>query len=101
MDKFSLTTAIDYVNGEPHIGHAYEKILCDIVFRHYKKRLDKCFFLTGVDEHGIKIQKTAKTLGISPKELCRSSAVVSSPVIRWLDTVQITRAFFWNLAAFI
>ncbi len=74
MEKFSLTTAIDYVNGAPHIGHAYEKILCDIIHRHYKKRADKTFFLTGVDEHGIKIQKTAKTLGITPKELCDKNA---------------------------
>ena len=70
MEKYSLTTAIDYVNGEPHIGHAYEKILTDILSRHYKKRADKVFMLTGTDEHGIKIQKTAKTLGITPKELC-------------------------------
>lgn len=70
MEKYSLTTAIDYVNGEPHIGHAYEKILTDIISRHYKKRADKVFMLTGTDEHGLKIQKTAKTLGITPKELC-------------------------------
>ena len=41
MEKFSITTAIDYVNGEAHIGHAYEKIFTDVVFRHYKKRADK------------------------------------------------------------
>ena len=70
MDKFYITTAIDYVNGAPHIGHAYEKILTDIIYRHFKQRIDKTFFLTGTDEHGIKIQKTAKELGITPKELC-------------------------------
>lgn len=74
MEKFSLTTAIDYVNGEPHIGHAFEKILTDIISRHYKKRADKVFMLSGTDEHGIKIQKTAKTLGITPKELCDKNA---------------------------
>lgn len=74
MEKFSITTAIDYVNGEAHIGHAYEKIFTDVVFRHYKKRADKAFFLTGTDEHGIKIQKTAKSLGVTPKELCDKNA---------------------------
>ncbi len=74
MEKFSITTAIDYVNGEPHIGHAYEKILTDVIFRHYKKRADKAYFLSGTDEHGIKIQKTAKSLEISPKELCDKNA---------------------------
>ena len=70
MDKYYLTTAIDYVNGAPHIGHAYEKILTDIIARHYSQRTDNMFFLTGTDEHGIKIQKTAASQGITPKELC-------------------------------
>ena len=70
MNKFMVTTAIDYVNGAPHIGHAFEKILTDVLYRHFKQRCDKTFFLTGTDEHGIKIQKTAAGLNISPKELC-------------------------------
>ena len=74
MDKYYLTTAIDYVNGAPHIGHAYEKILTDIIARHYSQRCDDVFFLTGTDEHGIKIQKTAAAKGISPKELCDENA---------------------------
>ena len=74
MDKFYLTTAIDYVNGAPHIGHAYEKILTDIIARHYSQRCDNVFFLTGTDEHGIKIQKTAAEKGITPKELCDENA---------------------------
>ena len=74
MDKYYLTTAIDYVNGAPHIGHAYEKILTDIIARHYSQRTDKLFFLTGTDEHGIKIQKTAASMGKTPKELCDENA---------------------------
>ncbi len=74
MEKFYLTTAIDYVNGAPHIGHAYEKILTDIIARHYSQRCDNVFFLTGTDEHGIKIQKTAAEKGITPKELCDENA---------------------------
>lgn len=74
MEKYYLTTAIDYVNGAPHIGHAYEKILTDIIARHYSQRCDDVFFLTGTDEHGIKIQKTAASKGVSPKELCDENA---------------------------
>lgn len=70
MEKYYLTTAIDYVNGAPHIGHAYEKILCDVIVRHYTQRCEDVYFLTGTDEHGIKIQKTAADKGISPKQLC-------------------------------
>lgn len=76
MNKFYLTTAIDYVNGAPHIGHAYEKIMADVIIRHKKQMLgDKdVYFLTGTDEHGIKIQKTAETNGITPQELCDQNA---------------------------
>ncbi len=74
MNKFYLTTAIDYVNGAPHIGHAYEKILTDVIARHFSQRCDNLFFLTGTDEHGIKIQKTAASQGITPKELCDANA---------------------------
>ena len=70
MERFYLTTAIDYVNGAPHIGHAYEKILTDVIARHYSQRCNDVFFLTGTDEHGIKIQKTAASQGLTPKELC-------------------------------
>lgn len=70
MEKFYLTTAIDYVNGAPHIGHAYEKILTDVIARHFCQRCDDVYFLTGTDEHGIKIQKTAAQKGISPQQMC-------------------------------
>jgi len=68
--KFYITTAIDYVNGLPHIGHAYEKIATDVIARHFKQRGNDVFFLTGSDEHGLKIQKTAQEAGLSPKEHC-------------------------------
>lgn len=70
QEKFYLTTAIDYVNGAPHIGHAYEKILSDVIVRHKRQLSDNVYFLTGTDEHGVKIQKTAAKKGITPKELC-------------------------------
>ena len=74
MEKFYATTAIDYVNGAPHIGHAYEKIVSDVIYRHYTQRCDNTFMLTGTDEHGIKIQKTAASRGITPQEMCDENA---------------------------
>lgn len=74
MTKFYLTTAIDYVNGAPHIGHAYEKIETDVIARHFRQRTDEVYFLTGTDEHGVKIQKTAAAQNITPQELCDTNA---------------------------
>lgn len=67
---FYITTAIAYSNGSPHLGHAYEQILTDVMARH--KRLDgyDVKFLTGMDEHGQKVAKTAEGLGLKPIELC-------------------------------
>lgn len=66
---FYITTAISYPNGAPHIGHAYEAIATDALARF--KRLDgyEVFFLTGTDEHGLKMVKTARDQGISTAEL--------------------------------
>ncbi len=66
--KFYITTAIDYVNGKPHIGHAFEKIIADCIARWKRIQGYEVFFLTGTDEHGIKNQKAAEELGISPQE---------------------------------
>jgi methionyl-tRNA synthetase len=70
MKKFYITTAIDYVNGLPHIGHAYEKIATDVIARHYRQRKSNVFFLTGTDEHGSKIEKTAASKNLTPKVFC-------------------------------
>src|SRR5277367_887100 len=70
MGKFYVTTAIDYVNAAPHIGHAYEKIAADILARYHRLKGDEVFFLTGVDEHGSNVQKAAQRAGIEPKEFC-------------------------------
>ncbi|MEI8039051.1 MAG: class I tRNA ligase family protein [Verrucomicrobiota bacterium] len=64
---FYLTTAIDYTNGSPHIGHAYEKVLADVLIRYRRLRGDEAFFLTGVDQHGQKVQQTAEKEGVSPE----------------------------------
>lgn len=63
---FFLTTAIDYTNGAPHIGHAYEKVLADVIARYRRLRGDEVYFLTGVDQHGQKVQQTAEKEGIHP-----------------------------------
>ena len=65
---FYVTTAIDYPNAEPHIGHAYQKVIADILARRHKLLGDEVFFLTGTDEHGKKIQEAAKGQNKSPKE---------------------------------
>jgi methionyl-tRNA synthetase len=66
MADFYITTAIDYVNGSPHIGHAYEKILTDVISRFRRLMGDKVYFLTGTDEHGQKVQQTARAKGVPP-----------------------------------
>src|SRR5579863_8402693 len=72
--KFYITTAIPYANGAPHIGHAYERIATDAIARF--KRLDgyDTFFVTGMDEHGQKMQQTAAREGITPQELADRTA---------------------------
>lgn len=66
--RFYVTTAIDYPNAEPHIGHAYQKVIADVIARWHKLRGDKVWFLTGTDEHGKKIEEAAEKSGKKPKE---------------------------------
>ncbi|ALW88333.1 methionine--tRNA ligase [Deinococcus actinosclerus] len=64
---FFITTAIDYANGAPHIGHVYEKILTDAIARYHRLAGRDVFFLTGTDEHGEKIAKAAAKAGQTPQ----------------------------------
>src|SRR3954454_1357211 len=66
MKSFYITTAIDYVNGSPHLGHAYEKVLTDDIAQFRRQMGDRVHFLTGTDEHGQKVQASARKLGIAP-----------------------------------
>lgn len=66
--KYYITTPIYYVNAKPHIGSTYTTILADILARYHRQFDDKTFFLTGTDEHGAKIEKTAEEKGIEPKQ---------------------------------
>ena len=70
MSSFYITTAIDYINGEPHLGHAYEKIGTDVVARYKRLRGVDVFFCTGTDEHSLNVLKCAEEEGLSPKEYC-------------------------------
>ncbi|MEP7016320.1 MAG: class I tRNA ligase family protein [Verrucomicrobiota bacterium] len=65
---FYVTTAIDYTNSAPHIGHAYEKVLADVIARYHRLKGEKVFFLTGVDQHGQKVQQSAAKAGVGPAE---------------------------------
>jgi methionyl-tRNA synthetase len=74
--RFYLTTAIDYVNGQPHLGHAYEKVIADVIARYHRSRGQETFFLTGLDEHGQKVQQAALAEGKDPQTYCDQLAVV-------------------------
>ncbi len=62
--KFYITTAIDYINGKPHIGHSYEKVAADVLARFHRAQGDDTRFLTGTDEHGAKIADFAQETGL-------------------------------------
>jgi methionyl-tRNA synthetase len=72
--RFYLTTAIDYVNGQPHLGHAYEKIVADVIARAHRSLGREVFFLTGLDEHGQKVQQAALAERKNPQEYCDTLA---------------------------
>jgi len=68
LSKFYITTAIDYANGDPHIGHAYEKIGADAIARYQRLRGHEVRFLTGLDEHGQKVAQAAAERGVAPQD---------------------------------
>jgi methionyl-tRNA synthetase len=73
---FYITTAIDYVNAAPHLGHAYEKIATDVIARFMRMTQGQpsVFFLTGTDEHGTKVEKTATSKGMDPQSFTNAIA---------------------------
>ncbi|HAM71154.1 MAG TPA: methionine--tRNA ligase [Verrucomicrobiales bacterium] len=72
---YYITTAIYYVNGQPHLGHAYEKVITDVIARSRRSLGEKVFFLTGLDEHGQKVQQAAQREGKTPQAYCDELAV--------------------------
>ena len=67
-EPYYVTTPIYYVNGEPHLGHAYTTIAADVATRHARRSGADAFFLTGTDEHGAKVAQAAAAAGVSPKQ---------------------------------
>jgi methionyl-tRNA synthetase len=85
MSKFYITTAIHYVNDDPHIGHMYENVVADVVARHRRRMGDDVWFLTGADEHGQKIERAAAKEGILPIELADRVVAKHHEMWRKLD----------------
>ena len=95
--RFYITTAIDYVNGQPHLGHAYEKVVSDVIARARRAAGEEVFFLTGVDEHGQKVQQAALAEGKDPQAYCDALAASWQDLARKLglsndDFVRTTQA---------
>jgi len=74
VKKFYITTAIDYVNADPHIGHAYEKIIADVLARWHRLKEEDVFFLTGTDDNASKNEEAAKKANIPVKEFVDKNA---------------------------
>ncbi len=72
--SFYITTPIYYVNAQPHLGHAYTTIACDVLARHMRQRGEDVFFLTGTDEHGEPVADAAHAQGLEPLELANRNA---------------------------
>ena len=70
---FYVATAIDYTNSAPHVGHAYEKVLADVIARYHRLKGERVFFLTGVDQHGQKVQQSAAKAGVAPEEFVKAT----------------------------
>ena len=85
MKNFYLTTAIDYANGSPHLGHAYEKILADVIARTKRLLGTNTRFVTGLDEHGQKVQQGAEKEGIEPQQRCDRIADEFKDVLERLE----------------
>ena len=74
--RFYITTAIYYVNGQPHLGHAYEMVIADVIARSHRSTGQETFFLTGLDEHGQKVQQAAVAEGKTPQAYCDELAAI-------------------------
>jgi len=82
MSKFYLTTAIDYSNGDPHLGHALEKVGADCIARYRRLRGDDVHFLMGMDEHSQAVLQAAEQNGVAPRA--------------WVDRMAATFEEYWR-----
>ncbi|MDL2363457.1 MAG: methionine--tRNA ligase [Patescibacteria group bacterium] len=85
MSNFYITTSIPYVNGEPHLGHAMEFVMADVLARRARQIGDNVIFSTGTDEHGGKIAEKAEELGMTPKALADQMSGTFSALIKKLN----------------
>ena len=83
--KFYITTAISYPNGAPHVGHAYEALATDAIARFMRLDGREVYFLTGTDEHGIKMKQTAAGEGLTPSALAERNTPMFKKMIEALD----------------
>lgn len=79
--NFYVASSIPYVNGAPHVGHAFEFIICDAIARYQRINGKQVYFSTGADEHGSKIQQKAAELGITPERLAEQNVAVFKDLI--------------------
>lgn len=91
--KFYITTAIDYANDVIHAGHSYQKILADALARYHRLIGDETYFLTGTDEHGQKVERSAKDRGIEPKKFV--DEIAKADKAEW-DTLKISYDRFFR-----
>src|SRR5207247_7095113 len=85
MPKFYLTTAIDYSNGEPHLGHALEKVGADCIARYRRLRGDSVHYLMGMDEHSQSVIQAAARAGVTPHAWVERMATTFAEYWRRLD----------------
>ena len=83
--NFYITTPIYYPSGQPHMGHAYSSIMADVFARFMRNDNHKVYFLTGTDEHGLKIQKAAEEAGLKPLTYCDKISKVFRDVTKRLN----------------
>ncbi|OGD42099.1 methionine--tRNA ligase [Candidatus Azambacteria bacterium RIFCSPLOWO2_02_FULL_42_10] len=84
MNKFFVTTSIPYANAPPHIGHALEFVQADVLARYWRSAGKKVFFLTGADEHGVKIARSAQKAGVTPGKFVNKNTAEFKKLIRLL-----------------
>ena len=89
--NYYVTTPIYYVNGSPHLGHAYSTIAADVLARHMRQRGRDVFFLTGTDEHGEPVAAAAEAEGITPQELADRNAPAFKKMV---ERVEASNDFF-------
>lgn len=95
MKKFYITTSIGYTNAPPHIGHALESIQADVIARYHRAKREKVFFLTGTDEHGTKVARSAEKAGLTPQEFTdkiseKFKALKEALNLSWDDFIRTT-----------